>query len=178
MGKKWRAKKRKQWPRTEPHPGVNSGRAHASRVHGGASDDYQLGSTRVRSLRKWRQLRSFALGFLALFGLVAWLMWSNVSDFWELLGAFTIVGKYVVLALGPLILLGVAIYYYVGVGTEWPVATAYRLVMIASLLGIFVLAIALAALEREGGLGPLGSWVWLGLGLGILALVGYVGQRD
>ena len=66
----------------------------------------KLEPARVRSLRKWRQLSFFLLGFAILFGLVVWLAWPHVSGFWGLIGAFAIGGKYVVLLVAPILLMG------------------------------------------------------------------------
>jgi hypothetical protein len=172
----WRARKRKQWPTTYPHPGINSIRG--TPTVGGAVDDYDAESGCVHSLRKWRQLQFFGLGFLALLCVVAWYVWPQVSDFWELMGAFAILGKYFVLAAGPFALIGVVVYYYIGVGTEWPLRTAYRLVMIASFLGLFASAILFSVGYVEDRVGDYGTFAWMAVGFGLLAVVGYVKQRD
>ena len=178
MGR-WRPKKRKQWPKTELHPGVNYSRGYIPSVGGRASDEYSLRSGKVRSLRKWRQLALFALGTLVLFAAVAWFVWPHSSGFWDLVGAFAILGKYFVFVAGPLALIAVLIYYYSAVGTEWPVRTAYRLVMIGSVLGVAASAIILAVGYFEGRLGEYGSFWWLAApALAVLAVVGYVGQRE
>lgn len=177
MGR-WRPKKRKTWPKTELHPGINSSRGYIPTVGGRAGDEYSVESGDVRSLRKWRQHKYFAVGALSLFVFVAWFVWPHVSGFWDLVGAVAILGKYFVLAVGPVILLGVMVYYYAGVGTEWPMRTASRLVMIAAILGLVVFATVLAIGYSEGRFQEYAGLGWIVAGLVVLVVAGYVGQRD
>ena len=177
MGRR-RPKKRKKWPKTELHHGVNYSRAYIPSVGGLAADEYSVESGEVRSLRKWRHLNLVALGVLGLFGFVAWFVWPHVSGFWELVGAFAIVGKYFVLAVGPFLLIGVVLYYYAGVGIEWPLGTASRLAMIGSGLGVVAFAAILALGYSEGRLDEYASLWWVVAALIVVAIAGYVGQRD
>ena len=177
MGR-WRPKRRKKWPRTELHPGVNYSRGYVPAVGGRASDEYSVESGNVRSLRTWRHLALFTFGALGLFGFVAWFVWPRASGFWDLVGAFAILGKYFVLMVGPVLLVGAVLYYYAGVGIEWPVRTASRLALIASVLGLAIFTAVLALGYLEGRLGEYGSLAWIVPGLILVAAAGYLGQRD
>jgi hypothetical protein len=172
---RWRANKRKQRTTREFHPGVNSSRDHIPAVGGRALDDYDLETGRARAPRKRRQLTLFVVFALILFAVVAGVVWSEASGFWEFMGAYASIGRLFVLVAAPFVLIAVQIYYYAGVGTEWPVATAFRLVMIGSMLGIVACVIFLAIGRSEDRLTEYGVIGWLALGL---AVVGYVGQRD
>jgi hypothetical protein len=173
-----RPKKRKEWPKPELHPGINYSRGYVPRVGGRAADDYDVESGEVRSLRKWRQLTFLGLGALALFTFVAWFVWPRASGFGDVLGAFAILGKYFVLVVGPLILVGVVVYYYTGVGIEWSVRTLSRLTMIGACIGIAIFAAVLTAGYLEGRLDEYASLGWIVALLVIVAVAGYLGQRD
>jgi hypothetical protein len=175
---RWRPKKRKGWPKPELHPGVNISKGYIPRVGGRASEDYSVETGNVRSLRNRRQLAWFAVAAAALFALVAWFVWPHAHGLVDLIGAFASLGKYFVLAVTPFVLLAVVVYYYTGAGIEWPVRTASRLVMIASLLGIAMLAAVLVLGLLEGRLDEVRSLGWVVAILVIVGIVGYAGQRD
>jgi hypothetical protein len=122
-------------------------------------------------------LAIFALAVLGAGIWTAVFAWSRAESLFEILSAIGVVGRGFAVAVGGLgVLLAIAYYYTAGV--DWPLETAGRILVIASVIGALSVAAIVGLAFLEGRFTEFWPFVWkAGLALVLVGLLGVLLQR-
>jgi hypothetical protein len=119
----------------------------------------------------------FALAVLGAGLWTAFFAWSRVESLFDLLGAIGVVGRGFAVVVGGLGVLFAIAYYYTA-GVDWPRETAGRILVIAAVLGAFLVAAIVGLALLEGRMSEFQPFVWkASTALALLGLLGIIVQR-